>query len=537
MSNWPPNYVEVFIERERRINLLRENTSLVVGAKEYYKDKPAEFIKDWCVTYDPRKSGTECPALMPFCTFPKQDELISFLYANINDKESGLIEKCRDMGATWICCAFSVWLWLFWDGSSVGWGSRKELLVDKIGDPDSIFEKIRMVIRYLPDFFMPNGFCEKEHLAYMKCINPENGSTITGEAGDNIGRGGRKLIYFKDESAHYTRPDLIEAALGDNTNTQIDISSVNGTANVFYRKRSAGVEWREGCRVPKNRTRIFIMDWRDHPDKTEEWYEGRKEKFENEGLSHVFAQEVDRDYAASVVGAVISPKWIRACIDAHLKLGIEQSGPVIASLDVADDGADKNAFFARQGCFPVLAEAWGYGDTTETAQRGITLAKQVGAKDVQYDCIGVGAGVRGETNRVKESSGINFVAWDAGATPLNPTKKVCGAEKDPTAMTNRDFFENLKSQAWWDLRSRAEKTYKMIEGIAEYPLDELLVIPSDLPCRHELEKELCQPTVTYSKAGKLMINKKPNGTASPNIGDSCAMAYFPVTTPKSFHFV
>jgi hypothetical protein len=48
------------------------------------------------------------------------------------------------------------------------------------------------------------------------------------EAGDNIGRGGRTLVYFKDESAHYEHPDLIEAALGDNTNVQIDISSVNG---------------------------------------------------------------------------------------------------------------------------------------------------------------------------------------------------------------------------------------------------------------------------------------------------------------------
>ena len=28
----------------------------------------------------------------------------------------------------------------------------------------------------------------------------------------SIGRGGRKLIYFKDESAHYEHPEMIEAA-------------------------------------------------------------------------------------------------------------------------------------------------------------------------------------------------------------------------------------------------------------------------------------------------------------------------------------
>ncbi|MDT9693866.1 hypothetical protein Q5762_37205, partial [Streptomyces sp. P9(2023)] len=80
----------------------------------------------------------------------------------------------------------------------------------------------------MPDIWRPKGLKPKDHLTFMKCINLENGSTITGESGDNIGRGGRKSMYFKDESAHYERPEKIEAALGDNTNVQVDISSVNG---------------------------------------------------------------------------------------------------------------------------------------------------------------------------------------------------------------------------------------------------------------------------------------------------------------------
>jgi phage terminase large subunit len=133
-----------------------------------------------------------------------------------------------------------VWLWLYWPGAAVGWGSRKEQLVDKIGDPDSIFEKMRIIIRNCPGSCCPPGFDADDHMPYMKIVNPETGATITGEAGDNIGRGGRKLIYFKDESAHYERPEKIEAALADNTNVQIDISSVNGLGNVFHRRREAG---------------------------------------------------------------------------------------------------------------------------------------------------------------------------------------------------------------------------------------------------------------------------------------------------------
>src|SRR6476620_1402069 len=103
-----------------------------------------------------------------------------------------------------------------------------------------------------------------------------SGESITGESGDDIGRGGRTLIYFKDESAHYEHPESIEAALGDTTRVQIDISSVNGLGNVFHRKREAGVEWSPGYGVQKGKTNVFIKDWSDHPDKTQAWYRERE---------------------------------------------------------------------------------------------------------------------------------------------------------------------------------------------------------------------------------------------------------------------
>src|SRR5690606_18584010 len=133
-----------------------------------------------------------------------------------------------------------------------------------------------------------------------KLANNDNGATITGESGDNIGRGGRKSRYFKDESAHYERPELIEAALGDNTDVQIDISSVNGLGNVFHRRREAGVLWEPGAKIEPGMTRVFIFDWRDHPEKTQEWYDRRKARAEREGMQHIFAQEVDRNYSAAV---------------------------------------------------------------------------------------------------------------------------------------------------------------------------------------------------------------------------------------------
>lgn len=529
-TEWPPNYTDVFAFRQKQILLFRKNPELLFGAKEYYRKNPAEFINHWCDTYDPRNAGKKDKMTrMPLTMFERQNELVEFLHSMIEESENGLIEKARDMGATWVCCAFSVWLWLFWPGSSVGWGSRKEQLVDKLGDPDSIFEKMRMIITGLPPEFIPEGLNPKEHLTFMKMINPENGSTITGEGGDNIGRGGRKLIYFKDESAHYERPEKIEAALADNTNVQIDISSVNGLGNVFHRKRESGVEWTPG-NTAKSSTNVFIMDWSDHPHKTKEWYNARKKKAESDGLLHLFAQEVDRNYSAAIQGTIIPSEWITAAIDAHIELDFDESGPWISALDVADGGGDKNAFAARKGVILKDLQEWYERDTGVSARKVADLCSSKGPISVQYDCIGVGSGVKAESNRLLDEGympkDVEFVAWDAGASPQHKDKPVIEGDKE--SPLNGDFYTNLKAQGWWELRRRFEKTYKAVHYFEDYPEDELISLSSELPFLRSLQKELSQPTAGKNSRMKLLVNKTPEGTMSPNLADAVMMAYWPM---------
>ena len=111
-------------------------------------------------------------------------------------------------------------------------------MVDKRGDPKSIFDKIRMNLYNLPVWMLPLGFDKRIHDAHMKLLNPSNNSSIVGELGDNIGRSGRTTWYVKDEAAHYEHPEAIEAALGDNTNVQIDILSVNGAGRCLLQAQN-----------------------------------------------------------------------------------------------------------------------------------------------------------------------------------------------------------------------------------------------------------------------------------------------------------
>lgn len=561
-----PDYKAVYAWRMKRLAWFRADKTgeRLRGAMAYYAmpEHAAEFIMDWLDTYDPRKRDGS-PKWMPFVFFPRQREFIDFLNQCNAEQENGQVEKCRDVGATWLACAWSVWAWIFVPGVAIGWGSRKEDLVDQAGILDSIFEKIRTLIKRLPREFLPTGFNPgaKDAMPFMRILNPVNGASIAGESGDNIGRGGRKSIYFKDESAHYERPEKIEAALGDNTNVQIDISSVNGLGNVFHRRAQAAQTWLPDTPMERGRVRKFVFAWSDHPDKTPEWHAARKAKFRSEGLEHVFAQEVDRNYAASVSNTVIDIEWIEAAVDAHLKLADRfktaegkaidiTSGMVNAGLDVADGGIDRNSLAIRKGIVLRQSVEWGDRDVGVTTRRVFDELRGIPGVECQYDSVGMGSTVKAEYNRIidvltegktdYERAQIvaklpKMVPWSAGAGVLDPHFHLI--EDDENTPFNEDFFANLKAQAWWSLRLRFWRTYQMVtDPTVKYPFDTLISLSSTIPMLQQVKEELAQPTRgQHANNLKMIIDKKPDNTKSPNLADAIVMAYFPL--PMDFAIV
>jgi len=542
-EHWPPDYRGVFAWRIKQRNRMRSDPNFRRGAIEYYRTHRIEFICHWLDTYDPRTRGAM--KWKPFVLFQRQAEAIRFVEELERDAEEGLIEKCRDMGLTWIAVGYSVHKWLFERDVAIGWGSRKEILVDKLGDPDSIFEKIRLQLRRMPPEFLPEGFSWKDHATFMKLINPENGSIIAGEAGDNIGRGGRKAIYWLDESAHYERQELVAAAIGDNTNVPVHISSVNGLGNVFHRKREAGEDWEPGKTIEPGKTRVLVVDWRDHPEKTQEWYDRRRAKWEADGMLHIFKQEVDRDYSGAIANTIIPIEWIRAAIGADEKirwidsrgtprLGLDDDqlgGMWGAAMDVADGGIDRNALAKRQGIVLRYCDDWGDRDPGIAARKVIADCRQHPGIEVQYDSVGVGSTVKSEFNRLTSDGTIDahmfrFVPWSAGAKVLNPYYRLI--EDDQQSPLNRDFFANLKAQAWWSLRLRFWRTYQNVMNGTIYPIEDLIVLDKTLPKIRQIEKELAQPTHSPNGQLKQVVDKAPEGTRSPNMGDAIMMAFYPL---------
>jgi hypothetical protein len=533
---WPPNYTDVFGFRVQQLARFRKDPDFVMGAKEYYRTRPVEFITHWIDTRDTRSSyAGELPKDLPFVLFERQAQLIRFFQACLEDQQHGLVDKSRDTGVTWAASAFSIWLWLFRPGSDIGWGSRTKDLVDHLEDPKSIFVKMRQAIRRLSPMLLPDAFDANKHLGYLRLVNPENDSTITGEGGDNIGRGGRTVIYFLDEADFVEHPESVAAALMDNTNVEIDISTSAGVGTLFYQKRQAGREWEEGKQPPpRGTTRVFVFDWSDHPAKTPEWHAEREKNARDSGMLHLFRREVDRDPTAALHGIIVPQEWVRSAIDAHLKLKLDETGGECAGFDPADEGKDLHAYARRKGIILRECDDWGDGDTGDATRRVILKTTGHTPITIQYDCVGIGAGVKSEANRLKAKGelppGVAFCAWDAGSSVVAPEARVIPG--DSSMPTNEDFYGNLKAQAAWNLRLRFERTHRMLteKGVV-FPTEQLISIDSRIPNLHSLMRELSQPVVKKSGDLKLLVDKKPEGSKSPNKFDATSMCYFPVKVP------
>ena len=494
---------------------------------ELYKCRtdPIHWFNHWIWTYDPRGMSFGLPANIPFVLRPKQVELVEWLLERENTQTHGLIEKSRDEGMSYVVLGYFLHRWLFVDGFAGGVGSRKEELVDKKGDPKTLFHKFRDMFSKMPNWMKPNSFVEKVHDNYMRIINPDNGATITGEAGDNIGRGGRTTMYFLDEWAFVERQEAVDAAISQNTNVHIKGSTPNGIGDRFHQDRFSG------------RYAVFSMPWRANPDKNwtveykgkqiHPWYEKQLATLDDV----VLAQEVDINYAASVEGVLIPSTWVQLALDAHVKLGIEPTGDRIAGLDVADEGRDKNSYAARHGVVMTYLDTWsGKGDDIfGTTQKAMDLSIDQSIDTLFYDADGLGAGCRGDArviNEIRREQGLSEV----DIQPFRGSGAVHEPEQQMVEMRlNKDFFANLKAQSWWSLRLRFQETFRALEG-REYDPDMIISLSSKHIDPKELAlltTELSQPTYTKNGVGKILVNKQPDGTASPNRADSVMICFNP----------
>lgn len=155
----------------------------------------------------------------------------------------------------------------------------------------------------------------------------------------------------------------------------------------------------------------------------------------------------------------------------------------------------------------------------------------MGYDSFHYDADGLGSGVRGDAinindaRRAARKKEIRDVPFRGSATPWKPD-----SDNIVKKRLNKDMFANAKAQAWWTLRLKFQATFRAVVEKLPYNADDLISIDPKLDELLQLTMELSQPTYSINNAGKILVDKQPDGMSSPNLADAVMIAYAPTFT-------
>ena len=255
-------------------------------------------------------------ALTPFTPWEHQLKLIRELNSAIEEQYDLFIEKSRREGATWICLGVGLHKWLFRPDVACMLLSRTEDLVDKRGNPDSLFTKLDYALEHLPAWMRPPVDPKKDR-THMHLANPRTGSVFDGEAtGANPGRGGRRRWIMLDEAGAMDDFEAVLAATADNAACRI--------FNTTPSPNPMAMELRMSGKV-----KVFSMPWWHNPEKNAGaycWKDGALDRLDGdyeyqEGYPYIkdgklrspwYDFETGRRASLREIAQEIDVNWLRA---------------------------------------------------------------------------------------------------------------------------------------------------------------------------------------------------------------------------------
>lgn len=260
---------------------------------ECYSD-PVYFIENYLYTdKNPNFFSEQIQTLVPYLLFDFQVKTIDNLLEAVTNWEKVFIEKSRQMGISWLICAFALWGFLFRDWKIL-FLSQKEDYVDKIWDMQSLFQKIRFFTMQLPKRMLPKEFSIEEHMPRLRIYKPRwywTWSIVWESANRNAWTWWTYKFVFMDEMSKMENASWINTAIQATTWCIIYNSTPLWKFNEYYRMRIFALQWK---------MRYLRLHWSLHPMYTKQWYEWRTKSMTQEQI----AQELEINYDASVKGRV-----------------------------------------------------------------------------------------------------------------------------------------------------------------------------------------------------------------------------------------
>lgn len=222
------------------------------------------WINAFCWTFhqwdvDP-DTGKRKPAKnqhVPFITWEVQDRCIDTFDWCLENGEDILVNKSRDMGASWCCTAYIHWHWLYTPDAQMLEMSRTKEYVDKTGNMKALFQKHDYINRWLPWWMRPpECLPEQKNRSNMHMLNTLNGACVDGESTtEHAASGDRRLIILLDEFAKVKHGKAMRSATRDAGILRIVNSTVAGPGTEYSVWKNSG------------QIKVFPLMWWDHPEK------------------------------------------------------------------------------------------------------------------------------------------------------------------------------------------------------------------------------------------------------------------------------
>jgi len=260
LSPYPKDYLSNMQWRYKLLQRCKTDDLARAKTKKLFLADPLFAFNAFFYTLDVRRRPRHN---RPFTTYPYQDLMILTTIDHIVRGEDLAEEKSRDMGASWIKIGCMTWCWLQPEGGyDFLMGSRIENYVDKKGDMRTLFEKVRYLLKRLPIWLRPKGFNPRKHDHFMRLINPESGSSITGESNNaNFSTGGRYRAVLMDEFAKWKDTDAAAwTATADATPCRMPVSTPFGAFGQYFEV------------VTNGQTKKLTIHWSLHPKKSDGLY-------------------------------------------------------------------------------------------------------------------------------------------------------------------------------------------------------------------------------------------------------------------------
>jgi len=192
----------------------------------------------------------------PMITWPIQDKLLLTFEECVENGEDILIDKARDMGASWCCLDFLHWNMLFVPDTDILEVSRNEDYVDKTGNMKALFQRHDFINQQLPEWMRPPD-CHpgQKNRQRLHWYNPVINTTLDGESTTGVvAVGDRRKLMLVDEFGLHQHGKSVRVKSRDAALVRI-INSTSQPGSEYNK-------WRRDKTI-----KVFVMPYWEHPEK------------------------------------------------------------------------------------------------------------------------------------------------------------------------------------------------------------------------------------------------------------------------------